>query len=459
MAKKQTKKLSTGIKLPPQSLEAEESVLGSILIDKEAINKIIDVLQPSDFYNPINEKIYQAAIEIFNKNQPTDIINITNQLKKNDDFKKIGGSSYLASLAEKVPSAAHIESYAKIVKEKKILRDLIKASAEISETAFNEEKNIEDILDGVEQKIINISQRALPHNLINIKEELMSFYERFEKLSQNNGLRGIPTGFTKLDKMLSGLQKSNFIVIGARPSLGKTSLVLDIARQAAAASDLPVGIFSLEMNREQIIDRLVSAESGVPLWKIRTGMKEENETEAIMLQNSVDRLSRMKIFIDDTPAPTINQIRSMARQLQLKHGLGLLIIDYLQLIQPRLNSDNTVSQFTEVSRGLKSLARELDIPVIAVSQLNRLVDQREVKIPRLSDLRETGAIEQDADIVLFLYRKDKDQIDLSAEDQHIVELIIAKHRNGPIGSVKLYFNPELASFRNLEENYSDDQFA
>ncbi len=459
MAKPITRKQSTRLKLPPQSIEAEESVLGSLLIDKDAINKVVDILTPEDFYKPTSEKIYSAIIDLNKKNQPIDIVSLTNRLKEKNEFRDVGGSAYLVELANGVPSATNIESYAKIVKEKKILRDLIRASADISDQAFSSEEDVETILDKVEQEILSISQKSLPRNFIAVKDELKQFWERLEGL-QGKGMRGIPTGFADLDKKLSGLQKSNLIVLGARPSLGKTSFVLDVARQAAIASGLPIGLFSLEMSREQIIDRFVSAAANVPLWKIRGGAKIEAESDDwARIQQALDELSKVKIFIDDTPSPTVNQIRSMARQMQMKHGLGLLIVDYLQLVQSKIHSDNTVSQFTEISRGLKSLARELDIPVIAVSQLNRLVDQREIKIPRLSDLRETGAIEQDADIVLFIYRKDRDRADVSTEEQNITEIIIAKHRNGPIGKIKLLFNPEFASFRNLDTTHQNDPFA
>ncbi len=458
MAKPITKKQSTRLRLPPQSIEAEESVLGSLLIDKDAIHKVVDLLTPEDFYKPTSEKIYSAIIDLTKKNQPIDIVSLTNRLKEKGGFKDVGGSAYLAELANSVPSATNIESYAKIVKEKKILRDLISASAAISDSAFSSEKDTETILDEVEQKILNISQRSLPRNLIAVKDELKQFWERLESL-QGQGLRGIPTGFIDLDKKLSGLQKSNLIVLGARPSLGKTSLVLDIARQSAIQSGLPIGLFSLEMSREQIIDRLVSATANVPLWKIMGGSKIGEESDDWgRIQRALDELSKAKIFIDDTPSPTVNQIRSMARQMQAKHGLGLLIVDYLQLIQSKINSDNTVSQFTEISRGLKSLARELNIPVIAVSQLNRLVDQRDIKKPRLSDLRETGAIEQDADIVLFIYKEGRGA-DAPTEEQNITEISIAKHRNGPVGEIKLLFNPEFASFRNLDKTHQDDPFA
>lgn len=361
----------------------------------------------------------------------------------------------MAELTNQVATASHITQYAGAVKEKKVLRDLIKASAEITEDAFEPSLEIEDLLGEIEQKILSISQKSLPQNFIHLKEELKTAYERIEKLHQGGGrIRGIPTGFHELDELLSGLQKSELIILGARPSLGKTSLVLDIARNAALKGGIPVGIFSLEMSREQVIDRIIAAESQVPLWHILTGrIKEDVEFE--MIQGALDRLSKTAIFIDDSPSLTVMQMRSMARRLQLEHGLGLLVVDYLQLIKPRGGIDNMVQQVTEISRNLKALARELKVPVLAVSQLSRKVEGREEKRPQLSDLRESGSIEQDADVVMFIYRKDRDKTDVPVEEQNIAEINIAKHRNGPIGGVKLRFDQERVSFKDLEKRYSE----
>lgn len=443
-------------KLPPQNLEAEQYVLGSILIDKNAIYKVTEILLPQDFYNPAHEKIYETIIELYDRHQPVDILSVTNRLNEKGLLKDIGGSAYLAELTNQVTTASHVTHYTKIVKEKKVLRDLIKASAEITENAFEPSKEIEELLDDIEQKILSISQKSLPQNFTHVKDELVSAYERIEKLQQyEGGLRGIPTGFDGLDNILSGLQKSDLIVIGARPSLGKTALVLDIARNAAIKSGMPVGIFSLEMSREQVIDRLIAAESQVPLWKLRTGRISE-DVEFQMIQNALDRLSQVPLFIDDSPSPNILQMRSMARRLQVEKGLGLLIIDYLQLIKPRTNSENMVQQVTEISRGLKALARELQVPVIAVSQLSRAVDQRDNKVPKLSDLRESGSIEQDADVVMFIYRKDRDKPDVPPEEQNIAQINVAKHRNGPLGSVQLKFDPERVTFHSIETRYNEE---
>jgi len=446
------------LKIPPQDLELEQSVLGSLLIDKSSIIKVADLLTPKDFYSPAHEKIFAAILELYEKNQPIDILSLTTRLKEKDILKETGGSSYLAELTNKVPTASHVDHYAKVVKEKKILRDLISASSEIATDAFDGEGDVESLLDQIEQKILSISQRSLTKNFVHAKDELKTAYERIEKLHQGDGsLRGLPTGYTELDNILSGLQRSDMVVLGARPSLGKTTLALDIARKAALSTGLSVGIFSLEMSREQVIDRLIAAESQVPLWKLRTG-RITDDVEFEMIHNALDRLSRANIFIDDTASPNILQMRSMARRLQIEHGLALLIVDYLQLISPRSGaSDNMVQQITEVSRGLKALARELNVPVLALSQLSRAVDQRDHKVPRLSDLRESGSIEQDADVVMFIYRKDRDRTDdnVLPDEQNIAQIIVAKHRNGPLGTVNLKFDQERVTFRSIEKKYED----
>jgi len=442
------------LKIPPQNLEAEQTVLGSILIDKNAIIKVADLLFPKDFYNPAHEKIYTEMIELYEKSQPVDLMTLTNRLKEKEILKDIGGAGYLADLTNMVTTAAHMDHYAKIVKEKKILRDLIRASGEITEAAFEPSKEMEDLMDEIEQKILSISQRSLPQNFTPIKNEIQTAYERIEKLHEHKGvLRGVPTGFSTLDNLLSGLQKSDLIIIGARPSLGKTSLALDIARHAALQAGVSVGMFSIEMSREQVMDRLISAESNVPLWKLRTG-RIGSDLEFQLIQRGLDSLSRGKFFIDDTPSPNIMQMRSMARRLQIEHGLGLIVVDYLQLIAPRRHMDNMVSQVTEISRGLKALARELKVPVVALSQLSRAVDQRDNKVPKLYDLRESGSIEQDADVVLFIHRKDRDRIDATADEQNMAELIIAKHRNGPLGTVQLMFDPEIVSFKSVDKKHN-----
>ncbi len=430
-------------------------MLGSLLIDKNAIFKVSDILVSEDFYTPTHERIYDAILTLYERHQPIDVLSVTNLLKEKGQLKDVGGSGYLADLTNQVTTASHVDHYAKIVKEKKVLRDLIKASAQITEDVFIPDQNVEDLLDEVEQKILAISQKTLPQNFLALKDELAGAYERISKLhAGGNNLRGIPTGFTKLDNLLSGLQKSELIILGARPSVGKTSLALDIARNAALAGHI-VGFFSLEMAREEIMDRVIAAQSNIHLFRLRVG-RIHDDGEFQMIQAALDKLSSVKLFIDDSPSLNILQMRSMARRLQVEHGLDLLLIDYLQLIKPRTNGDNVVQQITEISRGLKSLARELKVPVVALSQLSRGIEQRDHKTPRLSDLRDSGSIEQDADVVMFISRKDKAEAELSPEEANLTKIIVAKHRNGPTGEVELNFDWERATFKNIDERFDFD---
>ena len=447
------------LRIPPQNLEAEQAVLGAVLIDKNAIFRVADILVPTDFYFPAHETIYEIILELYVKHQPIDVVSVTNRLKERDILKDIGGSAYLAELTNAIATSSHVEHYAKIVKDKKALRDVIKASAEITEDVFDSSIEVEDILDDIEQKILAISQKSLPQNFLALQEELKTAYERIENLHAggSNKLRGIPTGFTQLDNLLSGLQRSELIVVGGRPSLGKTAFALDIARQAATAGHT-IGFFSLEMSREEVIDRVIAAESQVPLWRIRTG-RITDDMDFTMIQSAMDRLSKVKFFIDDSPTLNILQMRSMARRLQVEHGLELLVVDYLQLIKPRTMSDNMVQQVTEISRGLKALARELKVPILALSQLSRGVEQRDNKMPRLSDLRESGSIEQDADVVMFIYRKDKDrETNIMPEEVGLAQILVQKHRNGPIGDINLRFDSERVSFKNIDKRHDDSGF-
>ena len=457
MPEKKSAKKAQELKLPPQDLESERSVLGALMLDKNAVIQVADFLAPSDFYEIKNQRVYQAIIELFSRGEPVDILTVSHVLKEKKELNSIGGVDYLTELVSSTPTSAHVAHYAEIVKEQRVRRDLIQAAGEINERTFDE-RNFEDLLEAVEQKIFSISQRSRPQKFIQIKEELPAAYERLEKLhrGEKGALRGVATHFSDLDNMLSGLQPSDLIILGARPSYGKTSLALNIARQAATIGKKSIGIFSIEMSREQIIDRLISGQAQIPLWRLRTG-RLNDEMEFSLVQQSLDELSKAKIFIDDTASPTLLQMRSMARRLQIERGIDLIIIDYLQLIQPRTSSDNIVQQVTEISRGLKALARELNVPVLAVSQLSRAVDQREIKIPRLSDLRESGSLEQDADVVLFIYRKDRDRLDAPESEKNITEIIVAKHRNGPVGSIKLMFSPEMVGFKNLDTKHSSDE--
>ena len=445
------------IRLPPQDIDAEKSVLGALMLEPNAIIKVADVLLSKDFYKLEHQTIFQAILELFEKSKPIDILSVTSRLKEKKQLKDVGGSSYLTELINSVPTTAHINYYADLIKKKSIFRGLITASSEINEKAFVADQEADEFLDEVERKIFAISQESTTSHFSHIKEDLKDAYERIEKLHQGERkLRGVSTGFEELDNLLSGFQKSDLIVLGARPSFGKTALALDIVRNIATKENLPVGFFSLEMSREQIVDRLIAAEAQVALWKLRTG-RLTDDIEFEMIQEALDRLSKAPLFIDDTPSPNILEMRSMARRLQIEHGLSLLVIDYLQLIQPRTVSQNMVQQVTEISRGLKSLARELNTPILAVSQLSRAVEQREMKIPRLSDLRESGSIEQEADLVLFIYRKDRDRLDVPFEEQNMTEILISKHRNGPLGAVKLRFDLEKVSFRSIDKAHTTNE--
>lgn len=443
-------------KIPPQNIEAEESVLGALMIDKNAIIRVADIVRSEDFYRPAHSTIFDAIIGLYEKSEPIDLLTVTNELKEKDKLTAIGGSSYLTAIIEKVPTASHIEHYAKLVKEKKILRNLIQASAEITESAFSPDDEIEDILNSIEQKIFAISQHSIAQKFLSIKHDLSKSSERITRLSEHDGgLRGVPSGFTDFDNLLSGFQRSDLIILGARPSMGKTSLALDFLRHAGVDLQLPVGIFSIEMSREQVIDRLIASVGAIPLWKLRTGKLSDTDLER--LPGVLDKLSKAPIFIDDTPSPTILQMRAMARRLQAEHGLSMLVVDYLQLIHSRNQGASTVQQVTEISRGLKAIARELDIPVLALSQLSRATTQRDNQIPRLSDLRDSGSIEQDADVVLFIHRKqNRDQgMSLDPAEEGQAEIFIAKHRNGPTGDFKLHFNKEYSSFTSLDKRHNE----
>ncbi len=444
-------------RIPPQDIEAEQSVLGGILIDRNAISKVADILVPDDFYRSNHQKIYAAMIEFFSQGQPIDILTVSSRLKDTGQLDDVGGMSYLSELVNAVPTSSHIARYAKIVNKKRVLRDLLAVSFEIGELATHEEKDTQEILDSAEQKIFSVFQRIVSEAFQHIKQGLHDAFERIDLLhKQKDELRGVPTGFPKLDNYLAGLQKSDLIILAARPSLGKSSFALDIARNAATQHKTPVGIFTLEMSRDQVIDRLISAEANVPLWKIRTGhlSEEGSPNDFELIQEAMARLDEAPIYIDDTPSPTVIQMRAMARRLKAESGLRLLIVDYIQLIQPSTGSDNMVQQMTEISRSLKGLARELNIPVIAISQLNRQVEQRPNQIPRLSDLRESGAIEQDADVVMFIHRKNRE--DEPMQRDPLTDIIIAKHRNGPLGKETIMFNEQFASFRPLaQEGYAE----
>lgn len=441
-------------KLPPQNIEAEKSVLGSVLLDKSSLNKIVDFLQADDFYNRAHQIIYQAMVQLSEKKEPIDVLSVSNKLGENEQLETIGGAGYLASLVNVIPTSSHIIHYAKIVERKKILRDLIESAHHIIGLGHQEEEEIENVLDQAEQKLFAITQKSIQSVFSRIGDSMLKdAFDRLDRIHKGDGrLRGYATGFYDLDYYLAGLQKSDLIVLASRPSLGKTSLALSIAKNVAQQEKVPVGIFSIEMAREQVVDRLIASEAGVNLWKLRTGKLSSdgdgNDFEKIAA--ALDGLANAPIFVDDIASPTILQMRAKARRLQAEHGLGLLVVDYLQLIQPTHPTDSEVQQITEISRNLKALAKELNIPVLAVSQLSRSSEMRTDQRPKMSDLRSSGSIEQDADVVLLIYREDKVKKD--SEKKGIAEIMIEKHRNGPTGRVELFFDENTVSFKNLAKN-------
>jgi len=457
MAKKEKRNLNelSGLRVPPQNIEAESALLGGLLIDKDAIIKIADILTPDDFYRSDHGQVFEAILELFEKRTPIDLVTLTDRLESQKKLDNIGGSSYLATLVNGVSSAANITHYANIIREKSILRRLISASGEITELGFAEERPIAEIMDQSERLLFSVSQKYLKDRFVPIKDILAEAFDRIDKIHRDKGaLRGVPTGFRDLDHKLAGLQKSDLIILAARPSMGKTSFALNIAENIAVEEKIPVAIFSLEMSKEQLVERLLSSQSGIDSWKLRTGNLSDEDFPKIGYAMGV--LSEAPIFIDDSPMANVMEIRAKARRLQMEHELGLIIIDYLQLMegQRRSNDGNRVQEISEISRSLKGLARELDLPVIALSQLSRAVEQRQPKIPMLSDLRESGSIEQDADVVMFIYREDYYEKD--TDRKGVTDILIRKHRNGPVGEVELMFKPETMRFYDLERKREND---
>jgi len=439
-------------RIPPQNIEAEQSLLGCLLLDKDAMTKVSDTLRAEDFYREIHSELYDAMVSLYSKHQPIDLLTLTNELQERGKLEFVGGRSYVVELSTVVPSAAHITHYANIISRKATLRRLIQSASDIVEESYVESKDVDVILDESEQKLFSVSQRYLKHVFIPIQTLLGDAFERIDQLHKHKGqLRGIATGFSDLDHYLAGLQRSDLVILAARPSIGKTTLALDIIRNVARTT--PVGLFTIEMSREEVTDRFLAAEAGVSLWKMRTGrLSSEGEfNDFDKIATALDSLAKTKIFIDDSSGPTVLQMRAMARRLQAEHGLGLIVVDYLQLIRSNKNYDNPVQQITEISRNLKGLARELNIPVLALSQLSRAVESRPDQRPKLSDLRDSGSIEQDADVVMFIYREDKVKRD--SEKKNVAEIMISKHRNGPTGEVELYFDEDNVSFKNLAKNF------
>ena len=441
-------------KIPPQNTEAEQSILGSLMIDKDAIIKVADILSADDFYRQDHGEIYTAILQLFENRKPIDVVTLTDELEKAKKLKNVGGASYITTLVNSVPTAAHITTYATIVHQKATLRRLISTASQIAEFGFDETSDLETILDKAESALFAVSQKYIKQYFTPIKDILEESFERIDQLHKEKGvLRGVPTGFRDLDNLLAGLQPSDLIILAARPSIGKSSLALNIADHVACEQKLPVGIFSLEMSKEQIIDRLLCLRGAVDSWKLRTGNLEDDDFGKLNYAMGV--LSESAIYIDDSPIANAMEIRTKARRLQVEHNLGLIIIDYLQLMSGMGNrsSDNRVQEVSEISRSLKALARELKVPVLAISQLSRAVEHRPDKRPMLADLRESGSIEQDSDVVMFIYRDD--YYDKDSERKNIAEILIRKHRNGPTGDIELYFKPEFMKFASIEKKIKE----
>lgn len=446
------------LRLPPQSIEAEKAVLGSIMLRPGAIHEISDIINSESFYASKHGIIYKTMLELSSKGEPIDILSVSHKLEDKNLLEQIGGSSYLSELTNNVPASTNIKYYADIVGKKSLLRKIIEAGDHITELGFKEDiEDVFEVLDQAEKRMMSINTSTGNHAFRSLKDSLPEAWERLEKLHESKGeIRGVPTGFHDLDQYLSGLQKADLIILAARPSVGKTTLALDIARQAALKNGTPTVIFSLEMSTQQLVDRMLAAESRVNAWNLRTGnLSTENEFSKI--RDSLDRLSKAPIFIDDMAGNSITRMRSVCRRVNQEHGIGLIVVDYLQLMSTSKNYDNMVNQVTEISRSLKALAKEFNVPVLALSQLSRAVESRGGR-PRLSDLRDSGSIEQDADVVMFIHREDKGRDE--SEKTNIAEILIEKHRNGPVGKVDLFFDEKMTTFVSIDKsninNFSND---
>ncbi len=441
------------LRTPPQNIDAERALLGAIILKAETMHDVSVTVYPESFYADKHREIYRAILDTFMHGDPIDILSITTKLKSRSLLERVGGAAYITELVETVPAASNALYYAELVQNKSILRGLINAADEIAELGYSDPENIDETMDSAEKKIYHVTNAPTTQRFNPIGNSLSEAWDRFEKLNSSEEThRGVPTGFLALDNILAGLQKSDLVILAARPSMGKTTFALDIARNAACIHGASVGIFSLEMSDQQLVDRMLAAEAGVDSWKLRTGkLRTDSEFEAV--QAAMTRLAEAPIHIDDQPGNNILKMRSSARRLKNEHGLDLLIVDYLQLMSPTSSkaSDSMVQQVTEISRSLKILARELDVPIVALSQLSRAVEQRGGK-PRLSDLRDSGSIEQDADVVMFIHREDK--INKESDRTNIAEILVEKHRNGPVGSAELYFDSKHVRFINLDTHHT-----
>ncbi len=445
--------MATSPRVPPQDVDMERALLGALLLNQNAMYEVADTVAVDSFYAGKHRTIFDAMLSLHSKGEPIDVVTVSGKLKERKQLSDIGGAAYLSELANSAASPGSARHYAQGVQTKFVLRSLIDAAARINELGFTEDREIEGILDEAQAAVFGVSNAPMLQNFTAIKDELAEAWERLEHLQKHQGaMRGIPTGFAQLDNMLAGLQKSDLVILAARPSMGKTALALDIARQTATKHGTAVGIFSLEMSSQQLVDRMLAAQAGVNSWRLRTG-KISKDDEYERLQEGIAVLSEAPIYIDDKPGSTVMSMRSIARRLKMEKDLGLIIIDYLQLITPTgaKSSDSMVQQVTEISRALKGMARELDVPVLALSQLSRAIEQRRGR-PRLSDLRDSGSIEQDADVVMFIHREDKMNSDMGASKTNVAEILIEKHRNGPVGKIELLFDEEKTTFRSIDKS-------
>ncbi len=446
---------SEGARVPPQNTDAEASLLGALLIDSDAIVKIADAVLADDFYDERHRRIFAAINQLYEKHSPVDVLTLSDQLKAEGLLEMVGGAAYLTELTNFVPTAAHAEQYADIVAQKALRRRLIKISGNIAELGYDEARNMRELIEEAESRLFEVSQRHVRHDITSLEAILTESFDRLDELHKDKGkLRGVPTGFKDLDQILAGLQRSDLFILAARPSIGKTALALNIAHNVALKAELPVLLFSLEMSKEQLVDRMLAMESGVDAWALRTGNLNDSDFEKI--GQAMGSLSEAQIYIDDTPSLTISDVRTKARREAHQRPLGLIIVDYLQLMSggSRFGGDgNRVQEISEISRGLKGIARELNVPLMALSQLSRSVESRSPQIPQLADLRESGSIEQDADVVAFIYREE--YYNPETDRKNITDIFIKKHRNGPVGNVELYFDREKQRFRTLDIKHAE----
>lgn len=442
-------------RVPPHDLEMEHALLGALMLNQNAMYEVADIVSPDSFYTGKHRVIFDAMLSLYGKGEPVDVVSVSSKLKERKQLADIGGNTYLSQLTGAAASPGSARHYAQSVQSKFVLRSLLDAASTIGELGFAEDREIEEVLDEAQAAVFKVANSPMLQSFSSIKDELAEAWERLEHLQKHTGaMRGVPTGFSQLDNLLAGLQKSDLILLAARPSMGKTALALDIARQTAIKHGTAVGIFSLEMSSQQLVDRMLAAQAGVNSWRLRTGRISSDE-EYDRLQRGLAELSEAPIYIDDKPSSTVLSMRSVARRLKMEKDLGLVIVDYLQLITPMhfKSSDSMVQQVTEISRSLKAMARELDVPVLALSQLSRAIESRRGK-PRLSDLRDSGSLEQDADVVMFIHRDDK--MNENSDRPGIAEILIEKHRNGPVGKIDLRFDEEKTTFRTIEKSDFSD---